>query len=310
MSEVEVRPLTLLNDQGGRYDLLIYCIGHEKRSRFVATEAGLDIRCFLAFAYAERDYHAYSENIALAKNAGHEIEPADGAVRESVRLCIKRLAARTPEAIRIAIDISSFDRSLMADIYMECLSIPLWTSIDFLYAPARFRNPSLKFLPVAGEMAVIPELSGRIRGPQVKTTMIVGLGYEYGVALGVIEKFEPDRLFAFRPVGSDERFEKAVQIANFDFAFQPEPTIVDYDIAYPYQTFYNLYDITRGLSDYTEIIIAPGGPKIFSMIAIIVGLMLRPNVCVWRVSLSDAGKSEDVIANGQIFGITVSPERP
>jgi hypothetical protein len=308
MIEVEVRPRIPSDRANGAYDLLIYCIGHEKRSRFVATEAGLDIRGFLAFAYPEHHYHSYAENAALAKRAGHEIRPANGPVRAIVCSCIKRIADQRAGAIRIAIDISSFDRTLMADVYLACLSISVWTSIDILYAPAQFRDPSLTFLPVAGEMAVISELSGRIRGPHVKTTMIVGLGYEYGVALGVIEKFEPDRLFAFRPIGSDTRFEKSVKIANFDFAFQPAPTIVDYNIASPYQIFYNLYDITRGLTDYTEVIIAPGGPKIFSMIAIIVGLMLRPNVCVWRVSLSDAGVSGDVLANGEIVGITIEPK--
>ena len=305
MSEVVVRPIVARDDGRRTYDLLIYCIGHEKRSRFIAMDAGLNIRSRLAFSYPAQNFNSFVENADLARRAGYEILSADGPVREAVSSSIQQIAEREGRPIQVAIDISSLDRTLMADIYVACISSEAWMTVDILYAPAEFRKPSLTFFPVVSERAVIPELSGRIRSPHVKTTMIVGLGYEYGVALGVIEKFEPDRLFAFRPVGSDKRFEKAVKHANFDFAFQPEPTIIDYDMASTYNIFYDLFNISRGLIDYTEVIIAPGGPKVFSMMAIIVGLMLRPNVCVWRVSLADPGAGGEVVANGKVFGITV-----
>jgi hypothetical protein len=309
MNKVKVRPLEFAVGEN-EYDLFIYCVGYEARASFIASKLDDRARACIAFAYASRKDHSYTSNLQFTKRAGHMLFSADDNAGEKVSRYLQDFAIRAGSLPKIAIDISSMDRTLMGGIYLACLqNTHLWNAIDILYAPAKYTDPSFTFLPVAAEVPVLPELSGRIRGPYVKTTLIVGLGYEYGVALGVIEKFEPDQLFAFRPTGTDKRFEDSIKRANFDFDFQPTTRLIDYDVTTPYQLFYDLYDITRGLIDYTEIIIAPGGPKIFSMVAIIIGLLLYPEVCVWRVSIRGAETGGNVVASGDVYGLTIEPAK-
>jgi len=206
---------------------------------------------------------------------------------------------------RLFVDVSSMNRSLIARLLASIFMVvePPF-SLRIYYAPAAYVEPQYLFMPARQSAPAIPELSGKLGTHQSGLALLLGLGFEYGVSLGLLEQFEPDRAIVFMPRGSDERYDRAVRKANFDFDFGHENLeLFQYQVNQPLALFESLFSITAGVTAGQRLVIARNGPKILAALATIVGLFRAPQVTVLRASLATGPPDHHVEADGSIVAV-------
>ena len=300
-------PSDLLADE---YDLGFYTIGYERRARFIASSLAGRTKSLCAFEY-NTNALAFAENRAWAVNQKVLIKPlADYRVdresnfRKFVAHYIEEYSSK--EAVkRLFVDVSSMDRSLIGRLLHSIFAVikPPF-NLRLCYAPASFVEPNYNFVPARECAASIPELSGILGIHQSSLSLLLGLGYEFGISLGLLEQFEPDHALVFTPTGTDDRYDDAVRKANFDFDFGIENVgLFPYRVNQPLTLFESLFSITSNVSNLHRIIVAPNGPKIFAALATVVGLFRAPQIAVLRASLAAQPPPHHVEADGSIVAM-------
>ena len=180
--------------------------------------------------------------------------------------------------------------------------------VDFWYSVARFSPPR----PVAGRNEVAgpvhKSFAGRFADPSRPLALIAGLGYEMGKVVGAAEYLQATRVIAFFPESPIEEFE--TEVTNANKLLLQDVTRTDflrYPVADPQRTIAMLDSVVRGLSSDYNIVILPGGPKIF-VLACLLAQRIHRNVSVWRVSSGASIRPKDVDASGITVGLRWMPE--
>ncbi|WP_441280809.1 hypothetical protein [Tardiphaga sp. 862_B3_N1_1] len=290
------------------HGIFIYCVGYETRSRFLAEQYSTRPELTVAIEYTEGRVLSFNENRHLAELRGFTIvTDVIGNIEAQIS---KKLAQIRSDGQRgdIAVDVSSMDRSLMSRIILFVLdSLREGETLTLLYCPSKFYSPPQTLIPIRHTGAVHPSLAGEVAAPDMQRVALIGLGYEYGVALSILETHEPDMTFIFRPNGSDKQFVQAVSVANFGFDFGDRNyEIIDYfinDMAGTYDDISSLINSTKYSS---SIVCVPLGPKILSAVMIIAGRVHQPQASVLRYSVAMSDTFSDSQADGSVTGITVA----
>jgi hypothetical protein len=290
-------------------DVFVYCVGFERRSRFFAESWNSDGVKVIAVAYSHGRILSFDENRSFAESRNFKIVGDEsGRVELEIRVSLEEVRGRGSGAT-VTVDVSAMDRTMMARILIACLeSLLPDEKLKIVYAPAEYRQPSLDLLPIRKAGAVHPNLAGEVRGPDVGRSLLLGLGYEYGVSLHVLDTHEPDISFIFRPIGFDKRFAVSVEQANFGFDFgERNYEIVDYYLSDIAGLYDDLSSLTVAMKHETSIVGVPLGPKILSATMIVVGIVHQPRVSVLRYSLANTDHHQDVNAAGTMTGIIITP---
>jgi hypothetical protein len=292
------------------YDVGFYAIGYERRSRYIASYLSKQTKSLIGFEYRATEL-AFNENKAWAhENEVKELKLGDYRVdREN------QFAAAVGDSIatsssgttqkQIFVDVSSMDRSLIARLLNSIFTkvSPPFT-LRILYAPASFHEPTYAFTPVRECAPSIPELSGELGVHQSSLTLLLGLGFEFGVSLGLLQQLEADYAIIFVPEGADPRYDKAVKKANFELDFGLQSArVFPYHVKQPIATFDSLFSLSASASVKHRVVVAPNGPKIFAALATVVGLFRAPHVTVLRASLASSAPTHHVEADGSIVAI-------
>lgn len=290
----------------GTDDIFIYVIGYEERSRFVRSRLSTKCRA-IAIDYRSEGRGDYDENAQIAAELGDVVVAANHDIRDRVAGTLKR---RADAPLRIFVDISCMDRTLMSEVLialMQCLEGGDHAS--FLYTPASFREPPLYLAPMRRFSAAIPDLAGPVGNPYKKRALIMGLGYEYGAALNVIDMIEPQYIHLFHPVGDDPRFLPFVKRANFDFEFgNASFDLSEYSISDPVNVHGIIRDLVVSLRDMSSVVIVPFGPKILSAVCILIALNNRDDVSLMRYSVESIDYFPKTSSSGSIYGFNLALE--
>lgn len=310
MTRIDVRPIKDVPWE--QYDIFISSLGYEARSTFAPKKFGKKSERRVAVAFTDRLVGAYLENKDFYEKNEYEIitynqdnfcERISSIVNSQIES-----ASHQPDVLRLVIDISSMSRPIIASLCL-CLSreaSKIDIEVVFLYCPAKYTPPSDKQNVVSISEPVIPELAGWSMHPEMPPAALVGLGFEYDLALGAIEFLEPAAVWAFCPYGEDRKFEVALEENNEDFLNDTDRSrIVRYDVRNPYDCFIDLEALTYGLCSHMRPVIVPSGPKIFALLAVLVALIHSPNVVVWRVSGDQSSPADDREPSGTIIPINV-----
>lgn len=290
-------------------DLLIYTVGFETRSRYIVEKiADKQNFCAAALVYEGIKNSSFEKNLALFRKRGHsefgcKREDIDNGIDIAIN-CARKKTEKN--GICIAVDISALDRRVMSLILLAlCQRLKLEDTLRVLYTPAKYNNLKTNFPPMKSFGPVIPELMGRILPNNQNKCLVMGVGYEYGASLSVIERIEPKLAYFFSPVGFDERYQKDVRDANFDFDFDIEKkntNINSYNLRTPASTYNEVDYLVQSISHRYSVIFVPFGPKIFSAICILIAFSKAPYATLLRYSLNDPSKQNDVESSGHIIG--------
>ncbi len=290
-------------------DAFISVLGYETRSTFLAKASSLE-KCYkLAFAFPSSEDAAYTDNKAALEGLGFDIVPYN---LDDVQSRIDELVEEVSSggsAVRLVVDISSMSRPMIAKIVLAIVNCNAASDIRvyFCYCPAAFIKPSHENAPVTRSEPVVPELAGWSVTPESPITAIIGIGYEYDWALGAIEFLEPATAWAFMPAGEDPRFDREVNTANKDLLnLLPDEHIHRYSLARPSACLTVLENLVYGLKQNSRPILVPFGPKLFTLVCIIVAIIHAPRVTVWRVSGDAASIPDDREASGDVVYLDVA----
>lgn len=278
------------------YDVLIAAVGFEQRARHASQKLHLKARTQCAIGFPDRHVCAYSDNRDwFIQNGFNYTEMSDREFSEFTR---KQFPFTTPEGekLRIAVDISSFNRTRLATI-IECAcegrenlrSICL----HFYYSLAAFSAPSEYHKCRNTHVGpVTPAFAGWSDDPMLPPYAVLGLGYEHGKALGAIDHLEVSNALAFIPVSPVPEYLTEVVKANSSLLSAVGMShSVKYRVHEPTRTFEMLESAVNGLKTEFNPVLLPFGPKIFFVISLLVA-KLHPQCSVWRVS---AGEGEVAI---------------
>ena len=286
-------------------DILINAAGCEQRSSALVRRQAVIADNIICIRFpANGNSIALSNQELMSSLGGQLIDDFDTYFRSQFISKMYAISSTRGEPISVGLDVSSMNRTMIATVAVAIASCAdCVRRMTLFYLPAAFSNPNLDF-PVTQKVGpVIPELLGFDLDPRLPFALAMGVGYEYGVGVGLISQIEPRFALCLRAVGIDKRFESAVRQANLDFEFGPDCEIGEYNILDPVGTFQMLDDICYGLSKENRLVIVPLGPKIFAALSILCGIKYFGTVAVWRV----VSKTEvyDAVAAGPIAHFSV-----
>lgn len=295
-----------------KFDLVIVSSGYEKRASFIAKLISQNTNKGVAFAFTDyKDHPIRKENDEIFKSLNYTILEVDGNNSTEIRKKIENYLSNN-NIINILIDYSSMTRIWYSSIinYFRDLEIDdRILRVYYTYSCADFYKPEEKseekkdkfklshFDPIEDFFYLSPS--------DVPSALITCLGAEPNKTYGLKEYFDAELLFLF--YSENNEFSEFIKEKNRDLLEDTTsdthkiPYFLD-DILF---TKTILYDLCKALMKDHRVIIAPCGPKVFTLISLLVASELE-EVDVWRIS-GNLPKSDDppIIASGKIISCEI-----
>lgn len=266
------------------FDVFFYGLGFETRATKIVSSIG-KIGKVYALKMPRTTVHSYERNMEFAKSRQHRIIEDFG---KFARQELKLIFAKRQGPLRVGFDISSVNRLMLVGLLNEMSDLIEDTDeFSLFYCPASFVEPSWQF-PQIEKLGPASELfSGFDSDPSKPLCLVLGLGFEAGVSMGIISQLEPSNSLCFWGKGVDVRFDQAVERANFDFNFPTFNTkVLSYNVDDPKGAFELLESVIYGLVRDYRVVIVPMGPKLFTAIVTLVGMSYFGELAIWRVQHS------------------------
>ena len=290
------------------FELLIFAIGYETRSRYIAESLAGRFKFAFAYVFSDHNELSFSDNLRFANDIGAETFSDASKLSQSLSaLPFLPREKVTFDGARIIVDVSSMSRTVLSQIISQLLDDEIFEGahIGFVYAAAEYTKPCsldydfLDFQPMS-------EFSGWTSAPEKPLAMILGLGYEVDHALGAVEYLDPSATFCFYPKGHDERYAAEVEKANGPLLTQLKSSrIIKYPVADPLHTFSLLSSIIQPLREAVRFVLVPMGPKIFVALCLVCQRLFGEEVSVWRASGHSHSPIKDAKAEGPITGFWI-----
>lgn len=303
-----VSPLDQAKISNRDYHVAIGVIGYESRARFFFETHSVRASVKLAFQFSDHQTLDFSSNLKFFTSAGFVPISPEQAGLDSLSAKIVELSASSKESISVIFDVSSLTRKLMSSVFflLRKVSLQLFRSIDLtiVYSLAKFGSLPPDFGPVVFNGPAIPELCGWPKEPTQELGLVIGIGYERDLALGVIEELEPAALWMFRPRNLDKNYDAEIEEKNrglFDNSVGAQASL--YPIEDPYASFVAVDTLLSKCHTKYRTIILPLGPKIFAAAACLSALRLYPHIGYWRVSGGKNVEPVDRAPSGRILGL-------
>jgi hypothetical protein len=222
--------------------------------------------------------------------------------RSLIEACAKE--STSDASLSLCVDISSMTRVRLAAILTAILEVTdKAVDVDFVYSVARWSPPLDEPEPIVSAGAVVPAFAGWSNRTDTPIVALIGLGYEPDKAMGAYEYLEATDVWAFLPVGEDDKYLDDLNRANRTLLSRlAAQRQIAYRVDQPVACFGVLESVVYGLLPNSRPVLLPFGPKIFALCALLVACLHR-DVPVWRISSDQVGKPLEREASGKIVGI-------
>lgn len=290
-----------------QFDLFIACSGYEKRASFITTDLKIKANKKVCLSFRRLDdvlnrkdndtLFMKSGFLILQSNIDSHIE-----IREVLESFITNYKSGT---INILVDYSSMSRVWYSYIlsFFDKLELDLIVNVYFSYSQSYFSPPPeieayKSFIsPIEGYYSILP--------PTKPTALIISLGYIKRQAFGLSEYFDAEPYVFIAQNNEDDLFYKAV-IDNNKLLLSnvQENNIFKFSLSNLKYTESLLISLCKDLSSRYRIVIAPCGPKPFTLISFIACLKLN-EIDVWRISASSNDAPVDSIPTGEVITLKV-----
>jgi hypothetical protein len=279
-------------------DMIVCASGYEKRSSYLARKiSSKHIKRKIVLSFSDQKHiQTRIKNDSLFSNMNFLFIESDKDSSEFIIKIINSINEIEKDGtINLLVDYSSMTRAWIATFVNSIRFINKKIKILFSYTLAKFKTPSPLLSPAIG-FYPIPGFNN-LSIPDKPTALIIGLGYEKNRAAGLIEYFDAEQIFLFHT--DNEEYKNHIISANKSIIKQvSNENIIPYpimDIAFTHTILYNL---CLELSEHYRIIIAPCGPKPFSIISFITGIQLG-YVDIWRISGENDPQKENRVPSDQ-----------
>lgn len=283
------------------YDLIIAACGFEERGIFIPLmlKNGNHSKK-IAFSFSDyKDNNIRLKNEKFYRESNYTVCESSGIESKYIVKELENFILDSiKDEIKILIDYTSMTRIWYGAIlnFLKNFETQKRLIIHFSYAIAKFHKPPLKelktkyFTPIEGYC--------NLSVPSVPTALIIGLGYEKNKAYGLKEFFDAEKIFLFYT--KDSLFTTPVMKINKELLILTKDNCkVPYNLQDLLMTKTLLFDICKLLIDNYRLIIAPCGPKPFTLLSFLISLEVG-NIDVWRISGNEIGTHSDREAEGNI----------
>ncbi|NLS13902.1 hypothetical protein HGP28_13490 [Vibrio sp. SM6] len=293
----------------GPFHLSILGLGYEKRALERFTQERSNLGDVLVLGYNKHnETPQYKENkLNYSDSKASIFEGDDVEIRLYTREWLDSKIKSKAQQLNVLIDITVLSRSrLSALLYELIIALPAGSTLTISYEISQFVSAPEGLSPIKTVGDVIPELSGAIGDLTKPTSLVLGLGYENGKAIGLANYIDSEHIFVFLPIGIDSRFDESVLQNNKAILNEvPSSRIIKYRLDQPYNTYLDMRDLVNAVSKSTSPLLAPLGPKILTALSVLVSLEFGAQIPVWRVSSELEEQPVDRKASGYSISITV-----
>ncbi|MBP1631346.1 MAG: hypothetical protein H6Q15_2239 [Bacteroidetes bacterium] len=279
------------------FDLIVTSSGYETRASYFVNNSGLDIsliknKYVLNFTTDTSSTTRIENDHIFLSNNFISISCSGSSSKEIIHLIDESIKKINKNHVYIIIDYSSMTRIWYGAIihYLKTQeNISKTIHLIFTYTEAEFLTPpdeepeTINFSPIKGFC--------NLSIPAKPTALIIGLGYEKKRAFGLMEYFDAEVVNYFLTENSqytDEVLSRNKEILeNID-----EECIFPYSLSNLLLTQMMLHDLCDSLSQNYRIILAPCGPKPFTLLSFIVASK-NDNIDLWRISAKEGSHFVD-----------------
>ncbi|NVJ62467.1 MAG: hypothetical protein HWE27_18910 [Gammaproteobacteria bacterium] len=298
----------LSNPYNGSYDLSIIGLGYESRAEYQFNKNKEILGHIVSVGYDKyTNFFNYPGLKDKYKSSGIDIIEGndDDVIFNTINWLNDEICTDKP--INVFIDITVMSRKrLSALIYHLLENLPKKSTLTISYELSSFVQAPSGLSPIRKVGEVIPQLSGDIGDLNYPTSVVLGLGYEEGKALGLVNFIDAEYNYIFVPIGKDIRFDRTVSDNNrILFEGIPENRIFKYRLEHPYNTYLDLRDLVLSISEFSSPLLAPLGPKIFAAISVVLAKELDQGMPVWRVSSEQEEEPVDRAASGNTLQLSI-----
>jgi len=252
-------------------DLFITSLGHESRSTLVARkfEASSCRKIALENVKSSKEF-SYQENSKYLKKQGFEMI---------------RVESEIPDLDAIF----QFFTGASFKLAVDCTNIPPhWYYEFFTWFDSKQIVDGRVQMRIAYTMASYAKKLGSLKVKHIfnlkkdevkpangkKTALILGLGHEKKVSETISNMINPDLLYLFyADPPADKRFAEKVYVNNHKLIKEtPIRNLVAYPIHNGQTIYQSLINTILPLRDEYSIVLVPHGPKIFSLVSVLVHL--------------------------------------
>lgn len=253
-------------------DLMIYAKNHETRSNYFNKKVSCSINVEKTIILCYKAQIRFKKNEFLVKSNDDLIKILDQFF-DSVK--------DRDNSLNIIVDYSCMTKSWYYVILQYVLNKDISfdkLNLYFIYTPACFSKP--KTPKYNTEIGPLP---GKLIIPNNKpNALIVCLGYEENKAEGIIDHLDPKQYYLFYSKPSlDPKFVYYLELNN-DSILKSSNNVVTYpfdDLLFLERELTSIYNYLK--NDY-NIIIAPLGPKPFTLVSMLMSIKY-PDIDIWRV---------------------------
>lgn len=286
-----------------RSDLHISALGFESRCLELLRRGALHSKhtLFLKFRPSSRFSYIMNLDAANEVSSSSVVEFDSPVFLQDLRRIVTNALPQT-----VTIDISSMNRTMISAVVSALCQLDYSVKVTFYYIPAKFSEPHFDFSDLIAAGPVLPEYNAYSDESDLPACVIMGLGFEYGVGLGLINMIEPESAICLVASGHDDRYVEAVQRANFDFKFPGiNASVISYDLFDPISTYDYLSSTVRNLLPRRRISLIPMGPKLLSAIFALCATEHLGDVTLWRVVRNSLDR--DAAHDGLVVSFCVDP---
>lgn len=285
------------------FDLFITSSGYESRAIYLIDKFKINSKKKLAFVFDDKiDLFSRAVNDKALENNGFEICQSNGDSGEKIIEILNSIKFEDDININILVDYSTMTRIWYATILLYFKSTLFSSkniSMYFSYTCAKFNSPPEEIIPSinVGPITGYNNLSISNK----PTVLIIGLGYEKDRASGLTEYLDAETYLFYTSNLTNNNFSSLVVKNNEELIKSVSPeNVFLYNIDDVENTFFVLLNLCEKLSETKRIVLAPCGPKPFTMLCLLTSQML-PNIDVWRISPGKKSVPIDRLPSGEII---------
>ncbi len=301
-------PESVITD--GQYDCGLAAIGYESRAKFFFSSFSGSVLKRDACAFEKQRGLHFDDNLKFFQSNGFIVTSTGVDKISGWVATLNGVKPLKTGPLRVVVDISSMTREMIATVcYYLAASFEKsaeGVEVDFIYSIAEFGEIPKSFGPIVSNGPAISQLAGWSQHPRLPCGLILGIGYEEDLALGMIEDLEAGQVWAFRPKDHDSRYDIAIDERNRGLRDEiRSENIIRYSVFDPYSIFVSVEALVGLARNDFRLVIVPFGPKIFSLASCLVSLRHYPEVGFWRVSGGVNQEPVDRKALGKTLGLRV-----
>lgn len=281
------------------FDFFIASSGFEERASFIVKNIKIksNVKKVICFNnYQSEGFRKKNDDFFRENN--YEFVFEEGEQFHNIINLLDEISNINKYNIKIGVDYSSMTSVWYSTIisYFNKLNTTKKISIHFFYSFSKFSDPinsNVRNIHI-GPINDFSTLSI----PDKPTALIVGLGYERERAFGLAEYFEAETYIFTADKSKGVKYYDAVKFANKNlFNYAKSQNIFEYSLHHLDNAESLLYSVCKSLKSDFRLVLAPTGPKPFTLLCLLVAIRLR-NIDVWRISAGKFSKPTNKIPDG------------